>query len=244
MRRVELTHDVLCGVVRRQPQRAPRARGARRGRAATGRAARARSRDPPRAGARAHDRHGVRTVLVLVRSPAPCSAFSTCTAPRAAEAAAQSLARQCREARQLPDRGFLHRTRTHRQARHAGQAGAHDGRLLRQPAARTGHQADPDQPRDGADAAGLDPVAGRPSRHRADDVQGCARNLRQTPRRRRSFRACHLWPGFDWIRRRLGCHLHRKRQHAAAASNPPTCCGHLPRLPIHHIEFCSCMATT
>ena len=40
MRRVELTHDVLCSVVALQPRPAPRARGARRGRAA----ARARSR--------------------------------------------------------------------------------------------------------------------------------------------------------------------------------------------------------
>ena len=45
MRRVELTHDVLCGVVRCEPRPAARARGARRGRAAARRAARARGGD-------------------------------------------------------------------------------------------------------------------------------------------------------------------------------------------------------
>ena len=88
LRRVELTHDVLCSVVRGEPQPAPRARGARRGRAATCGATSAHAGDAQGADARAADRRGLRGAR---QSAPPASAiFGYFSMKRAQEAEAQA----------------------------------------------------------------------------------------------------------------------------------------------------------
>ena len=129
----------------RQPRHAARARGARRGAAATGRAAGARGRDAARAGARAHDRERLRGADggrrrrrgLRLDQPAP-RAGRRRRGPEVAPARREG-ARRRREAGRLPDRGFLQRTAADRPPRDHGQAREHGRQLLRRPAAGARH---------------------------------------------------------------------------------------------------------
>ncbi len=149
MRRVELTHDVLCSVVRAsrnlRQEREARDEAERQLARAAGKGGRNpahAAEDPPLR----HDRRGPDAGGAGQRG-VRLGQLESRPGGRPAGAAG---ARRRREARRLPDRGFLRRARTHRPARDHGQARAHGGQLLRRPAQRTADAADTDLPRHGA----------------------------------------------------------------------------------------------
>ena len=153
MRRVELTHDVLCSVVRSSRNlrhereardEAERMLAAQQERAAETRRTLRKTRTLRHGGRRPDaGRAGQRGVRLDQLEPrqggGPASAEGACGR---------------RKAGRLPDRGLLRRARAHRPARNHGQARAHGRQLLRRPAAGTADAADAGLPRHGADPRG------------------------------------------------------------------------------------------
>ena len=132
MRRVELTHDVLCSVVlaSRDQRHANEAREEAERQLAV---QQEREATTQRAPVRAADRQRVRRVDggggdrrgVRLGQPAPRTR-RRCTGATGAW--------RCGEAGRLPDRGFLYRAAAHRSPGNPRQAGAHDRGLLRRTA--------------------------------------------------------------------------------------------------------------
>ncbi len=152
MRRVELTHDVLCSVVRSsrdlRHEREARDEAERQLAAAAG----ARGADAPRARAHAHGRRRLRGADAGRGRQRRVRLDQLSPRPRGRRRPPSRQRARCREAGRIPDRGLLRRARAHRPARDDGQARAHGRELLRRPAAGAGDAADPDLPRHGAGA--------------------------------------------------------------------------------------------
>ena len=160
MRRVELTHDVLCGVVRSS-------RNLRHEREARDEAERQLAEQQERAAETRRTLHKTRRFamiaagLMLVALVSAVFGWINWTRAKAADQQAQKARARCREAGRLPDRGFLRRTRADGPARDHGQARAHGGQLLRRPAAGTADAADAGLSRHGADPRGRRAVCAR-----------------------------------------------------------------------------------
>ena len=184
MRRVELTHDVLCSVVlssrdlrheREARDEAERQLAAQQAREAD---------DASHAGAHAHGRRGLRRADG--RSPRASAVFGWVNhAPRArrrcrgAEVAParRERTRRCREAGRVPDRGFLRRARADRPARYAWASSRIQPSLTTTGCRRARDAADTDLPRDGARRAKAAPCS-------------AAMTSRPVPGVSRSARAC------------------------------------------------------
>ncbi len=141
MRRVELTHDVLCGVVRSS-------RNLRHEREARDEAERQLAAQQERAAETRRTLHKTRRFamiaagLMLVALVERSLRLDQLEPRQGGGPAGAASARGCREARRLPDRGLLCRARADRPARDDGQACAHGRQLLRRPAAAAADAAD------------------------------------------------------------------------------------------------------
>ena len=173
LRRVELTHDVLCSVVAASRD----LRHEREARDEAERklvAQRERERATRKALIRARQIAAVCAVLAIVAAGGAVFGYINMKRAQEAELKAQQTradgrdrARRSRETDRLPARRFLSRTRAGRPARHRGRAVEARGRLLRGASARASHRGNRPQPRPRAGALRhrvAVPVAARRSR--------------------------------------------------------------------------------
>ena len=223
MRRVELTHDVLCGVVRssRDLRHEREARDEAERRLA---AQKEREAQTHRTLVRMRMVAGVCAALMVVALAG--AAFGWINYRRARSRRCRRAAGTSRrgEAGRVPDRGFLRRAAAHRPRRDDGQARAHGRQLLRRSAARAADAPDPGVPRHGARARGRRRAHGR----------RCARAVRGISRTRarslRSFarRATPASPLRSASHGRFSGHIRHSARREDPRRGRPTC----PRQPI------------